>query len=271
MILKSKLIFIFTFWVVSLTAQNGNFSAFKTGEELTYRVFYSSPIIDATAGEAKLVIKKDSLFIPYKNSKEEVLHITGSGSSKGLFDFFYTVRDTFETYVNRKTLLPYRFIRATHEGNFKRHDRVWFNRDSLTAETSRKIISIPADVHDMISAIYYMRLLNIDNYADKDSMYIINFYLDDSVYYSAVKFLGRDTVKTSLGYIPSIKIAPMMATGEVFAKKYPMFVWVTDDKNHIPVLVSSEVIVGSVKMELIKYKNLKNTLVKISGKRRRKN
>jgi len=55
-----------------------------------------------------------------------------------------------------------------------------------------------------------------------------------------------------------LKIAPMMATGNVFANAYPMFVWVTDDKNHLPLLAESKVIVGSVKMELTEYKNVRN-------------
>jgi hypothetical protein len=50
----------------------------------------------------------------------------------------------------------------------------------------------------------------------------------------------------------------MVATGEVFSNPYPMTLWVTDDKNKLPVLGKSAVIVGSVKMELIKYSGLKN-------------
>jgi hypothetical protein len=52
----------------------------------------------------------------------------------------------------------------------------------------------------------------------------------------------------------------MMATGNVFADAYPMYVWVTDDRNHLPILAETKVIVGSVKMELIEYRNLKNPL-----------
>ncbi|MFZ4572418.1 MAG: hypothetical protein ACOYM0_14915 [Bacteroidales bacterium] len=32
----------------------------------------------------------------------------------------------------------------------------------------------------------------------------------------------------------------------------------SDDKNHIPILAKSAVVVGSVKMELVDYKGLKN-------------
>ncbi len=243
--------------------------AFQAGEKLVYRVYYSSAIIDATAGEAVLTINKEQLSFPGKKEKIPVLKISGIGYSKGLFDFFYPVRDTFESHVNPNTLLPYKFKRATHEGGYNRTDLVWFFRDSLKARSSRKIIDIPPDLHDMLSALYYMRLVGAENF-NADSMYTVNFYLDDSVYYSAIKYLGKDTIKTNFGRLPTLKFAPMMATGEVFAKKYPMFVWVSDDQNHVPLLASSEVIVGSIKMELIHYKNLKNPLVKPLKKKKKK-
>lgn len=254
---------------MNVAAQKVDTFAFKPGEKLIYRVYYSSAIIDATAGEAILEISEDSLLLPEKKHPKKVFKLSGTGFSKGLFDFFFPVRDTFESYVDQQTLLPYHFMRATHEGNYQRHDQVWFDRDRLKARTSRKKLEIPANLHDMLSALYFMRLADVKDF-DADSMYTIYFYLDDSVYHSAIKYLGRDTVKTKLGRIPTLKIAPMMATGEVFAKKYPMFVWVSDDKNHVPVLASSEVIVGSVKMELISYKNIKYPFVKPVTKRKKR-
>jgi hypothetical protein len=243
--------------------------AFSPGEKLVYRVFYSSAIIDATAGEAVLTITETDSIDPASGDSVAMYKILGTGSSKGLFDLFFTVRDTFESYIDKKSLLPYYFVRKTYEGNYVRKDFVAFNRDSLIAKTSRKVIDIPQNVFDLMSAFYYMRQIDVDDYGD-DSMYLVNFYLDDSVYYSAIKFVGRDTLKTKQGLIPTLKIAPMMATGEVFAKKYPMYLWVSDDKNHIPVLASSEVIVGSVKMELKSYKNLKYPFVKQPKKKKRK-
>lgn len=267
-----NLVFIISFllgFAFNSFSQSKDIYAFKPGEKLVYRVFYSSAIIDATAGEAIMLIKEDTLTIPDKEINKNVYKILGTGHSKGLFDFFYQVRDTFESYIDKNTLLPYKFKRATHEGDYKRYDLVYFFRDSLKAKSSRKVIALPEDAFDMLSALYYMRLVNIEDY-DEDSMYNVKFYLDDSVYNSAIKFIKRDTIKTKFGLLPTLKVAPMMATGEVFAKKYPMYVWVTDDKNHIPVLASSEVIVGSVKMELINYKNLKNPFIKPLKKKKRK-
>ena len=37
-------------------------------------------------------------------------------------------------------------------------------------------------------------------------------------------------------------------------------IWITDDKNRIPILIKSEVIVGSIKAELFEFRNLKYPL-----------
>ena len=227
--------------------------AFQPGEALTYRIYYSSAIIDATAGEATLVVANTDTSRP--NREDAVYHVTGTGYSKGLFDFFFKVRDTYESYFKKNTLLPCTFIRNTHEGSYSRYDSVSFNQKALKAKTSRKEVSLPSKTFDILSAIYYMRTLTVADF-NADSIYLINFYLDDSVYRSAVKFMGRDTLMVNNKKTPALKLAPMMATGEVFADKYPMYVWVSDDENHIPVFAKSKIIVGSVNVELIKVNNI---------------
>jgi hypothetical protein len=37
-----------------------------------------------------------------------------------------------------------------------------------------------------------------------------------------------------------------------------MTIWVSDDKNKIPIRVQTDVLVGSIKMDLIDYSNLAN-------------
>ena len=234
-------------------------NAFKTGEYLKYRVYYSSSIGNLTAGEAILTVGNwEEKYAPVK--AEEVYHITGIGNSKGMFNWFYKVRDRFETFADKKTLLPYVFIKKTHEGKYIQDDVVIFDRQKNEAITnSIDIKKIPDEVHDFVSALYYMRTISIDDF-DADSMYYINFFLDDSVYVSAVKYEGKSDISTQWGTIRCLKIAPMMATGEVFADKYPMFVWVSDDDLHVPILAESKIIVGSIKMELIEYSGLVRSL-----------
>ena len=44
-----------------------------------------------------------------------------------------------------------------------------------------------------------------------------------------------------------------------------MTLWVTDDKNHVPVLAKSAIIVGNLKAELMEYEGLASPLTSFLG------
>jgi hypothetical protein len=46
----------------------------------------------------------------------------------------------------------------------------------------------------------------------------------------------------------------------VFKNEEDLAVYVTDDLNHIPIRAEAKILVGSIKMDLESYKNLKNPL-----------
>jgi len=158
------------------------------------------------------------------------------------------------------TLLPERFVDHTQEGNYVCNNEITFDRENRKAVSNGKEIPIPLDIHDLLSSVYFLRTLNLNDFGS-DSTYYFSFYLDDSVYSSRVIFLGRETLETRWGPVPCLKIKPLMATGEVFARNYPVIMWVSDDKNHLPIKAESEIIVGSVVMELVDYRNLKNPFI----------
>lgn len=254
----SSLVFIllnlFSLHLFAQTSVKNN--AFKVGELLEYDVSYSSALGDFTAGNAWVKT------LEWNNGQgNSGYHFVGTGETNNFFDVFYEVVDRFESKVAGKTLLPFHFIRNTHEGSYKYNDTVFFDRNLDSAFSLRKKKRVPTDVHDIVSAVFYMRTLSIEDFGE-DSVYLLNFYLDDSVYNSAIKYEGKGIIETRWGWLPCLKVWPMLAIGEVFTNKYPMSVWITDDENHIPILAESEIIVGSVKMELIDFEGLKNPFIK---------
>jgi hypothetical protein len=61
-----------------------------------------------------------------------------------------------------------------------------------------------------------------------------------------------------MGKVRCIKLKPQVLTGNVFKDPYPVTLWVSDDKNKIPIMAESAIIVGKVKLELIYYEGLRN-------------
>ncbi len=227
--------------------------AFQRGEFLKYRVFYDSWMTSwLTAGYGTMEIDPEWAVI----NGRETYHITVTGTSAGLFNLFYKVRDRFESYLDRQALMSLKFIRRTHEGNYKRNDDVVFDHKNLKATSTRAVKDITPYVQDMVSAFYYVRTWDFSDARENDRYYL-DFFLDDSLYHSEIIFLGRENIKTDFGRIDCLKFKPRVASGEIFQEQYPMELWVTDDRNKIPVMIRSAVIIGSVKIELIGYQGLR--------------
>ncbi|MBN1651241.1 MAG: DUF3108 domain-containing protein [Bacteroidales bacterium] len=248
---------------------NSNFAQelpYNSGEELDFLFYYDAPLLGKLyAGKAFLELEKTGEKIDGKS----VFHAVGRGNSIGSFDFFYKVRDRFESWFSDDTIRTYKFIRRTNEGGYKVEDDVVFDYKRKKAKSRQKEIDIPQDVQDLVSAFYFARTLDISNIPEGGN-FPIDFYLDDSLYTSVIFYEGKEVIETRLGKFNTMKFKPMVVEGEVFAHPYPMYLWVTDDKNRIPILIKSEVIFGSVKAELYKFKNLKYPLdSKIEKKKRR--
>jgi len=240
--------------ISSQPVKQANRDAFKKGEKLEFRVFYDAMLTGkVTAGYATLEVKTGNKTM----QNRPVYHIVGEGKSRAAFDWFFKVRDRFESFVDEEHLIPYMFIRRTREGGYVKDDDVTFNHQLNYASSRNDLKKIPTGVQDVISAVYYARNIDFSN-ATTGQNFKVNFFLDDSVYISVIQYLGKEVVKTKAGKFRCLKFKPMVATGKVFSNPYPMILWVTDDKNRLPILVESAVSVGSVKAELISFKGLAN-------------
>ena len=239
---------------------------YKSGEELSFLVYYDAPIIGKLyAGKAVLEVNKSD----EKIHGQSIFHAIGRGYSIGTFDFFFKVRDRFESRFDTDSVRSYQFMRRTNEGGYIVDDDVRFDYEKGLAISRKEEIEIGKNVQDLVSAFYFARNLDISNVPIGGS-FPIDFYLDDSLYTSVIIYDGIEIIETRLGKFRTMKFKPMVVEGEVFDNPYPMYLWVTDDKNRIPILVKSEVIVGSIKGELYKFKNLKYPLdAKITKKKRR--
>ncbi len=236
--------------------------AFIRGELLTYGAFYDSYLTGKVkAGKASMEVK----FQGKSMDGRQTYHIVGEGRSTAAFSLFFHVNDRFESYVDEETLLPVFFFRKTHEGDYKYHDEVKFNQLTGSYSSTRKNGKMPPGTHDIVSAIYYIRTLDFSDMKPGDAQ-PVTFLLDDSVYTSVIRFEGVDTLAIDIGIFRCLHFKPMVVTGNVFSQPYPMDVWVTDDKNHIPVLAKSGVIIGSVKMELLEYRGLAHPLTSLIRK-----
>jgi hypothetical protein len=231
-------------------------TAFQDGEMITLKVFYTVAGAYFGAGEATFTTAIERM------GGKPVYHISGEGKTYSFYDNFFKVRDKYETYIDTGTLQPYRFIRNVYEGGYKKYENVTFNKTTNSAVTNKGVYQVPACVQDVLSAVYYSRNIDFNKYKPGDKI-TFSMFLDNELYEMYIRYLGKETIKTKYGKFKAVKFKPLLIKGTIFEGGEKMTVWVSDDRNHVPVRIESPISVGSVKIDMIGYRNLRYPLTSL--------
>jgi hypothetical protein len=136
----------------------------------------------------------------------------------------------------------------------------WRNLNRST-ENSQKTMPITENSVDAISLFY--RLRNIDPATLRVGVPVpLRIVLKDTIRRINYQFLGRETLNVpGLGRFRTLKFSCELASsGESFEDGSIFFVWISDDLNRIPLQVESPIRVGSVRLRLTRFENLKHPL-----------
>ena len=87
--------------------------------------------------------------------------------------------------------------------------------------------------------------------------------MDKEIFPIKIKFIARETITTELGTFKCLLFRPIIQKGRVFKNEEDLNIWISDDKNHIPIMGQAEVLVGSIKAELTSYSGLANPVSKV--------
>jgi hypothetical protein len=233
--------------MVGCSIQN---NAFKSEEYAGYTIYYTLAGVYFPAGTVNFSCKTEQL------GNKPVYHITAFGKTIPFYDHLYKVRDKYETYIDTSTLLCYQFTRSILEANLKKYENIRFKREIQTAITDSGVYKVPPCILDVLGAVYYVRNLSAENLHIGDKVGF-QLFLDNQVYNSYVRYLGKEIINTKYGKFHAIKIKPLLIKGSMFETGEKMTVWVSDDPNHIPLRVQAQIKIGSVKADLMEFKNLR--------------
>jgi hypothetical protein len=224
-------------------------SAFDVGERLVFDINYGF----VTAGQAVMVIPG----FKYVNG-HKAFEINTYAVSSEAFDNIFKVRDKYSSFVDVDGIYPHRFEQHVREGHFSKDYQAFFDQDELTAETDDGAkYKIPKYVHDILSAFYYVRTLDLTQYHKSQKISLQNFY-DGETHPLDVMVLGRQKIEVEAGTFDCIVIEPLVVKGGLFKNEGSIRIWLTNDANKMPVKVSTKVIVGAIDITLTKYSGLKN-------------
>lgn len=226
-------------------------NAFGFGEKLEYEIGYK--FLKAGTGYFEVASQP----VAYKgNQCYDVNFVVKSLSS---LEWIYKVRDSYRTLIDVNGIFPWRYAQRIREGNYKRDIVTEFDQNRNKAITKKGNYKTPPFVHDIVSAFFYIRTLDLKKYNKGDIIPLKNFY-KDSTYNLDVKVLGRETIEVKAGKFKTIIVEPLVKEGGLFKSEGRIIIWMSDDDRKIPVKVGTEILIGFVGAELTKYSGLRGKL-----------
>lgn len=225
--------------------------AFGFGEKLEYSVGYKF----ITAGTGSFQILPE----PILRNGRKCYDIRFQVKSLESLDWLYMVRDQYRTVLDVGGIFPWEFEQRVREGGYKRDAKAYFDQVNNKAKLKDKSVKIPDYTHDIVSAFFYVRTLNLSKFP-KDTIFFLPNFVDDTTYTLGVKIRGREKITVDAGTFKCIVIEPLVAEGGLFKSEGTILVWVSDDERKIPVKVATKIPIGYVEAKLTKYSGLRGSI-----------
>jgi len=236
---------------------------FKSGEYARYGAYYNWNFIWIQSGEVEF--KADTM--QYEQQKS--WHLKATGKSIKAYDLFFTARDTFETFCTYNSFLPVYSRRVMNHA--KDHSVHQYRFDYASGKIATRIkmgkdplyqanLPIQNNTFDLLATAYNFRKFDFNKlFIGQKVPY--RMIIDKQIADLYFRYLGTENVKTRNGKAYRChKVSVYLLQGDFFQEGEYMKIWFTDDKNHLPVQVETEILLGSVKALLLDAKLMKYSL-----------
>ena len=221
--------------------------ALGTGEKLVFSLKWNF----VTAGVAEMRIDN----IEQVNVRS-AYHIITESRSLPFFDVFYKIRNRDDSYMDTESLCSLKFESHHRESGSEKDEVVLFdhiNGKYKLTEPNRSIeVEMPAFVHDSISALYYLRTMDIK----VGEEYFFDCQSGDKIYPLRVVVHKKEKIHVPAGKFECYVVEPFVTENiGVFRAKGRLWIWLTCDDRKIPVLMKSKIFIGSISAVLTELGN----------------
>lgn len=229
--------------------------AYGFGERLEYKVGYKF----ITAGYGYFEILPE----PITRYGRKCYDIRFQVRSRKELEFLYKVKDYYRTVLDIGGIFPWEFEQHIREGKYKRDFYASFdqvnNKAIVQHKKKDKYYDTPEYVHDIVSAFFYVRTMDIGS-MPKDTVFFLQNFYKDTTYQLGVRIRGKQTVEVDAGKFRCVVVEPMVVEGGLFKSEGKILIWLTDDERKIPVKVATKILIGYVGAELIRYRGLRGPI-----------
>jgi hypothetical protein len=209
---------------------------YRIGERLTYNVSFSNFI---SAAHVELQIGARGQFFG-RDAVQLRAHVETSGVVNAAL---FAINNDYITYIDPETGLPFHAQQVVREATHSSETSRALNGSEAPPAKVRKGES--PGMYDMLSAVYKLRTLPLT----EGATYYVTVKGETDQYQAEIKVSGRQTVKTTVGSFNTV-VSQIRITNNSRANGYHIRVFVSDDEQHLPVLITARLAAGELRAEL---------------------
>ena len=236
------------------------------GETLNYKMSYRAKLFPNTE-VANVVMQTTETTL----DGQPVYKVFGLGQTAKGFSWIFPVRDAYTIWIDPVTLRTKRFDADIQEGDYTRKSTFIFDWHNHKVHTRWQKRQRPEEFREMkitdksMDAIsLYFNLRTVDDSEIKEGFARdLEMVLEDTIQYLKFRYEGREEKKIkNLGRFNTLKFRCKIASsdGYAFEDGTEFEVWISDDRNKIPLYIKSPIKVGSVQAYLTSYEGLRYPL-----------
>jgi hypothetical protein len=211
---------------------------FKVGEQLNFNFFLgTSP---QPVGIASYHVRARNKYVG-----RDGLWLSATMGTTNALQQVFPVADKIETYVDVKTLLPFRSQLQIREGNHRLQGVVSLDQERGSATvTDGSTIEIPVGTYDLVSVIYALRSFDLTPPKRNAVSLLIN-KRPRTLFITSIK---RETIELGGKSIPAYQLA--LATDEPQGNRLNIRLWVGSDRRRLPLRLTATTPLGPVRADL---------------------
>lgn len=244
-------------------------AAFRNGEKFTFLLGWElKGLMNANAGEVTFRTSLTTI------DGKQAYKITANGRTLPSIRLFFDMNDTYETWLDMQTLRPLRFRSELKENKYRYKADYTYDWNAMQVHTNYhnlrktpKSATMPLTPESADAVAFFFNLRSQDLGAFTPGEYHeFDFVMDKKIIGIRFKLLGRETRKLGkTGTFKTLKIACELTStddpdGQTFEAGTEFYIWLTDDRNHIPVYIESPTKIGSIVATIKSYEGLKYPL-----------
>jgi hypothetical protein len=211
---------------------------FKVGEQLNYQIFLGQ--MTQPAGTATFQVRARS-----NNFSRDGLVYSVQAQTTPAAQRLFVANDLITSFVDVKTLLPFRTELKLVEGRSRTNQTLSINQDHgvVTTDQNQKI-EVPVGTHDYVSFFYLARTFNLT----PPRRNAVSILVNNKPTTLVITSIKRETIQLGSQSIPAIQVS--LTTDDSQPDKFQLRGWISDDRRRLPLRLTAVTELGPLRADL---------------------